>query len=171
MAGSYGGVGARSGSNLGPLVAVAGPGDASEDVLARAEEVGRLLAQAGAAVLCGGLGGVMEAACRGAAAADGLSVGLLPGSDRGAANRYVSITLATGLGEMRNALLVRCSDAVIGVGGSTGTLSEIALAARTGKPVVWLSGWHVPELDVAVAVSAEDAVASVMRRIETRETG
>jgi uncharacterized protein (TIGR00725 family) len=171
MAGSYGGSGGRSGPRVGPLVGVVGPSAAAKPLLTLADEVGSLLAQAGAVVVCGGLGGVMEAACRGAASAGGLSIGLLPGSDRGAANPNVSIPLATGLGEMRNALLVRCADAIIGVGGSPGTLSEIALAARMGKPVVWLAGWDVPELHVDLAASPEGAVASALHRIETPRTG
>jgi len=149
-----------------PLVAVVGPGDGADaDCLTAAEETGCLLARAGVVVVCGGLGGVMEAACRGASAAGGLTVGLLPGADRAEANPYVTVALATGLGEMRNALLVRCADAVIGIGGSTGTLSEIALAARTGTPVVWVMGWDVPELEVKVEPSAAAAVSSVLARV------
>jgi uncharacterized protein (TIGR00725 family) len=143
-----------------PLVAIVGPGeDADTGCLAAAEETGFLLAEAGAVVVCGGLGGVMEAACRGAAAAGGLTIGLLPGRDRADANPYVTVALATGLGEMRNALLVRCADAVIGIGGSAGTLSEIALAQRTGVPVVWMHGWEIEPLDVATVDSPSAAVA------------
>jgi uncharacterized protein (TIGR00725 family) len=147
------------------LVAVVGPGDADAECLAVAEEVGRLLGEADATVLSGGLGGVMEAACRGASGAGATTVGILPGNDRAEANRVVSVPLATGLGEMRNALLVRCADAVIGVGGSAGTLSEIALAVRTGKPVVWVRGWDVGGLGVKEAATAEDAVALVLRQV------
>jgi uncharacterized protein (TIGR00725 family) len=149
--------------NPQPLVAVVGPGDGADaGCLAAAEETGFLLAEAGAVVICGGLGGVMEAACRGATAAGGLTIGLLPGADRSDANRFVTVALATGLGEMRNALLVRCADAVIGMGGSAGTLSEIALATRTGKPLVWLRGWRIPELGVQTAESPASAVAHVL---------
>lgn len=104
--------------------------------------VGRGLASAGAVLLCGGLEGVMEAACEGAHAAGGLTVGLLAGDDRSAANPYVGVALATGLGELRNGLIVRASDAVIAIGGGWGTLSEIAFAMRTGRPVVALSSWE-----------------------------
>src|SRR3954464_8210900 len=97
------------------FVAVCGPGEASEDELARAEAVGAGLARAGAVLVCGGLGGVMEAACRGARAEGGVTVGLLPGADRGAANPHVSVPVATGLGELRNGLIVRTADAVIAV--------------------------------------------------------
>ena len=144
----------------GPLVAVAGPGDGADArCLAAAEETGRLLAEAGAILVSGGLGGVMEAACRGATAAGGLTIGLLPGRDRTDANPFVSVGLATGLGEMRNALLVRCADAVIGIGGSAGTLSEIALAQRTGVPVIWMLGWEISPLAVPTVDSPGAAVA------------
>src|SRR5208283_281209 len=99
-----------------------------------AEEVGRRLAERGAVVVCGGLGGVMAAACRGAAGAGGLSVGLLPGESRQAANPWVAVTLPTGLGELRNGLVVRASGVLVALGGGYGTLSEIALALKTGCP-------------------------------------
>jgi uncharacterized protein (TIGR00725 family) len=124
-------------------VAVVGPGAASLEQEAVAEEVGRLLARRGAVVVCGGLGGVMEAACRGASREGGTTVGLLPGLDRGAANPFVSVAVATGLGEARNALVVRAADALIAVGGAYGTLSEIALALKAGKPVIGLGTWEI----------------------------
>ena len=138
-------------------MAVIGPADASAEEAARAEAVGRLLGEAGAVVVCGGLGGVMEAAARGAAGAGGTVVGLLPGLDRGAANPHVTVTITTGLGEMRNALVVRAADAVVAVGGAYGTLSEIAFALRTGKPVVGLDTWALD--DVVDAPDPEAAVA------------
>ena len=124
-------------------MAVVGPGAASAEQEATAEEVGRLLARRGAVVVCGGLGGVMEAACRGASREGGTTVGLLPGLDRGAANPFVSVAVATGLGEARNALVVRAADALIAVGGAYGTLSEIALALKAGKPVIGLGTWEI----------------------------
>ena len=124
-------------------MAVVGPGAASPEQEAVAEEVGRLLARRGAVVVCGGLGGVMEAACRGASREGGTTVGVLPGLDRGAANPFVSVALATGLGEARNALVVRAADALIAVGGAYGTLSEIALALKAGKPVIGLGTWQI----------------------------
>lgn len=124
-------------------MAVVGPGDASTEQETLAEEVGRLLARRGAVVVCGGLGGVMEAACRGARDEGGTTVGILPGFDRGAANPHVSVAVATGLGEARNALVVRAADALIAVGGAYGTLSEIALALKAGKPVVGLGTWEI----------------------------
>jgi len=101
-----------------------------------AEQVGARLVSGGAVVVAGGLGGVMEAASRGAAQAGGSVIGLLPGLDRAAANRWVTIALPTGMGELRNGLVVRAADAVIAVGGAYGTLSEVALALKAGKPVV-----------------------------------
>jgi uncharacterized protein (TIGR00725 family) len=137
-------------------VAVVGPGDASTEQEALAEEVGRLLARRGAVVVCGGLGGVMEAACRGARGEGGTTVGILPGFDRGAANPHVSVAVATGLGEARNALVVRAADALVAVGGAYGTLSEIALALKAGKPVVGLGTWGIDGV-----VRAEDPEAAV----------
>jgi uncharacterized protein (TIGR00725 family) len=122
-------------------VAVVGPARADAEDTEAAEEVGRLLARAGAVVVCGGLGGVMEAAARGCAAEGGVSVGLLPGVDRAAANPFLTVAVATGMGEARNALVVRAADAVIAIGGEFGTLSEIALALKAGTPVVGISTW------------------------------
>ena len=137
------------------VVGVVGPGDAESDV---AFEVGRLLGSRGAVVVTGGLGGVMASASRGASAAGGVVVGLLPGLDRAAANEWVSVAVPTGLGELRNGLVVRASDALIAVGGGYGTLSEIALALKAGKRVVGLGTWEiegvVAALDPAAAVEA-----------------
>ncbi len=127
----------------GPYVAVVGPGSATAEEERSAETVGHGLAAAGAVVLTGGLGGVMEAACRGALQAGGTTVALLPGTDRDAANRWVTIALPTGLGELRNGLLVRAADVVVAVGGAFGTLSEVALALKTEVPVVGLGTWEI----------------------------
>src|SRR5205823_14093746 len=124
-------------------VAVCGPGDAGEREHGWAEEVGRLLARGGATVVCGGLGGVMEAAARGAKAEGGTSIGLLPGLSRDDAAPDLTISIPTGLGEARNALVVRAADAVIAIGGGFGTLSEVALALKTGTPVVGLMTWEL----------------------------
>jgi uncharacterized protein (TIGR00725 family) len=142
-------------------VAVVGPSEASSDEMVQAETVGRLLAESGAVVVCGGLGGVMEAAARGAGTAGGTVVGLLPGVDRGEANPHVTVVIATGIGEMRNALIVRASDAVVAVGGAYGTLSEIAFALRTGVPVVGIGTWALDDV-----VDAPDAVAAVALALE-----
>ena len=149
-----------------PYVAVVGPGDASAQEDEAAEAVGLGLAQAGATVVCGGLGGVMAAACRGAAGAGGVSLGILPGSDRGAANEWVSVAIPTGLGELRNALVVRCADAVIAVGGAYGTLSEIALALKTGVPVVGIGTWSVEGIEPVE--SAPDAVKLALELARAR---
>ncbi|MCL9793454.1 TIGR00725 family protein [Frankia sp. AgKG'84/4] len=124
-------------------IGVAGPSDAGAADLGAAEVVGRRLAEAGWAVVCGGLGGVMAAACRGAAQAGGMTIGLLPGLSRATGNEHLTVSIPTGLGELRNGLLVRASDALVAVGGSWGTLSEIAFALRTGRPVIGLNTWTV----------------------------
>ncbi len=157
----------------GPYVAVVGPGsDVPADVLAAATEVGRLLARAGAVVLTGGLGGVMAAAAQGASEAGGTTVALLPGDDRTVAGAPYTVALATGLGEARNALLVRSADAVVCVGGSWGTLSEVALGMRTWRMVVLLHGWQVRDAEGADAgllraQSPADAVSHVLSRLDT----
>jgi uncharacterized protein (TIGR00725 family) len=113
-------------------------------------------------VVCGGLGGVMEAACRGAKEADGTTLGLLPGSDRVQANPYVDVAVPTGLGEARNALVVRTADALVAVGGGYGTLSEIALALRAGKSVVGLGTWDID--GVQAAASPQEAAEAALSR-------
>jgi len=141
-------------------VAVVGPGEASTTELAAAEAAGAELARRGAVVVCGGLGGVMEAACRGAKGAGGMTVGILPGFDRVAANPFVDFALPTGLGEARNALVARAADGLVAVGGGYGTLSEIALALKAGKRVVGVATWDIEGIEVAG--SAEDAVEAVL---------
>lgn len=135
----------------GTPIAVIGSAEASVEEEALAEEVGRLLAERGAVLLCGGKGGVMEAACRGAAGAGGLTVGILPGADRQSANRYVRLPIATGLGEARNAVLMTAAAAVIAIGGGYGTLSEIGLALKQGRRVVGLKTWQARAADGSAA--------------------
>ena len=130
-------------------MAVVGAGEASPDLEAQAEVVGRLLAQRGALVVCGGLGGVMAGACRGAKAAGGTTLGILPGTDRGQANPWVDVAVPTGMGEARNAIVVRAADVLIALAGEYGTLSEIALALRLGRTVVSLSSWQIPGVRAA----------------------
>jgi uncharacterized protein (TIGR00725 family) len=127
----------------GAYISVIGAGQASDDEMAAGEEIGRRLAEAGAVLVCGGLGGVMDAAARGCEAAGGTSVGILPGEDGTHASAYLTVRIATGLGEARNAIVARAADAVIAVGGEFGTLSEIALALKMGKPVVGLGTWSL----------------------------
>jgi uncharacterized protein (TIGR00725 family) len=138
-------------------VAVIGPGD--EPTVAAAE-VGRLIAERGAVLVCGGRGGAMEAACRGAKEVGGLTVGILPGPDRSEANPFVDVVLPTGLGEARNALVVGAADVVIAIGGGYGTLSEIALALKVGKRVIGLGTWEIE--GVVAAESPEAAVAAAL---------
>ncbi|MDQ3620024.1 MAG: TIGR00725 family protein [Actinomycetota bacterium] len=126
-----------------PYVGVIGAGETDRKTEETAEEVGRLLAERGAVLICGGLGGVMEAACRGAKSAGGVTVGILPGTDRRHGNAYLDVTLPTGMGEMRNALIVRASEVLIAVAGEFGTLSEIAFAIKTGVPVVGMDTWDL----------------------------
>jgi hypothetical protein len=145
-------------------VAVCGSSVATDDELARAEEVGRLLAEAGAIVICGGLGGVMDATARGVTGAGGIVIGLLPGEDRLGASEHLTVALSTGMGETRNGLIVRAADAVIAIGGEWGTLSEIALAKRIGKRVVGLGTWELSRAGLAAdgilkAKSPEEAVS------------
>jgi len=153
-----------------PYVAVCGPDDpgASAEALAWAEDVGRLLARAGAVVVCGGQGGVMEAAARGAAEEGGTVVGILPGRDRSTANRYLTMAIPTGMGEMRNTLVVRAADALIAVAGEFGTLSEIAFALKVGVPVVGLHTWELSKQGRRVEAFAdvetpEEAVATALQ--------
>lgn len=150
-------------------VGVVGPGQgATPELVRQAVEVGRLLGQEGFVVVTGGLGGVMAGAARGCAEVGGTSLGLLPGDDRATANPHLTLTVPTGMGEMRNALLVRSSEAIIAIGSSWGTLSEIALARRTGVPVVLLEAEHLlspePDDDLVRAGSPAEAVAVVSAR-------
>jgi uncharacterized protein (TIGR00725 family) len=140
-----------------PYVAVVGSGLATDELYEMARTVGRLVAERGATVVCGGLSGVMEAAARGATEAGGTTVGILPDEDRRRESEYLTYSVATGVGQARN-LAVACSgDVVIAVGGEYGTLSEIGLARKVGRPVVVLEGWDLGE-HVSVAPSPEAAV-------------
>lgn len=150
-----------------PIIAVIGGSTCTTEEAAVAEETGRLLAQRGAILVCGGLGGVMEAAARGAQTNGGTTVGILPGDDPAAANAYIGIPLATGLGEMRNFLIVRTAGALIAIGGGVGTLSEIALAQRIGKPVVGLHDSFRNTLDIPRVESAAEAVGWALQRAGT----
>ena len=146
-------------------VGVAGASQPEPPLLDQAELLGRRLAEAGAIVVCGGGPGVMEAVCRGAQSAGGTTVGLLPGLDRAEGNPYLTISVPTGLGQGRNLLLVRSSDAVIAVGGGFGTLSEIALALRTGTPVIGLATWSLHlgshQVDAFPVADTSDAAAQL----------
>jgi uncharacterized protein (TIGR00725 family) len=134
---------------------------------ALAEDVGRRIAASGAVLICGGSTGVMEAACRGARRAGGLTVGILPGTERVEANPFVAIAVATGMGQARNTLIVLSADALIAIGGGYGTLAEIALALRYGKPVIGLRTWEAAHGDlrapITVVTSGEEAVREAVR--------
>jgi uncharacterized protein (TIGR00725 family) len=149
------------------FVAVVGSASCSAEVAALAEAVGREVARQGAVLICGGRGGVMEAACRGAKAEGGTTVGILPGADRRDVNAYVDIPIATGLGEARNTIVVRAADAVIAVSGGYGTLSEIGFALKMGRPVVGLATWDLaqdgqPAKAVIRATTPSQAVARAL---------
>ena len=124
-------------------VAVVGASQATEADMRDAEEVGRLLGEAGAIVVCGGRGGVMSAAAKGCAEAGGTVIGMLPGEDRSDANPWVTIAIPTGLGELRNGLIVRTADVMIAVGGAYGTLSEIGLGLAADKRIYALHSWDI----------------------------
>ncbi len=155
-----------------PLIAVIGGSSPTAGEASLAGGVGRALAEAGAVLVCGGRGGVMEAACRGARRAGGTTIGILPGPDASEANPYVDISIVTGIGEARNAIIARTAEVAIAVGGSYGTLSEIALALGFGTPVVGLATWRMeraghPPVPIVRAETAEEAVQEAMARLRS----
>lgn len=143
-----------------PVIAVIGTSEATPEQLRHAEEAGRLLAKAGAVVVNGGLGGVMEAASRGAKRAGGLVVGIVPQDE---ANEHVDVAIKTGLGDARNALIANTADAFIAIGGGHGTLSEIAFALKRGKTVAGLGTWDLPGID-----RVENPAAAVRAALRAR---
>ena len=138
------------------IIAVIGTGSADESLLKIAEEVGRLIARRDAILICGGLGGVMKAASKGARSEGGTTLGILPQDHKNEANPYIDIPVATGFGEGRNVIIARSADALITVGGEYGTLSEIAFGLRMGKPVIGIKTWDIK--GIIKAENAEDAV-------------
>lgn len=151
------------------LVAVIGGAKCSAGEAVVAETVGRELAKRGAVVVCGGLGGVMEAACRGAAIESGMTIGILPGDDPGTSNPYVQISIASGVGYARNIAVVKSVQAVIAVDGDYGTLSEIAYALKGNIPVIGLSTWSVSKngQEDNPIIMAEDAVDAVEKAVSS----
>jgi uncharacterized protein (TIGR00725 family) len=144
-------------------IAVIGDSTCSAQQSKLAETIGALLAQRGVTIVCGGLGGVMEAVCRGAKSKGGFTIGILPGADASTANSWIDIPVPTGIGEARNAVVVKSAQAVIAVGGGYGTLSEIAFALRSSKPVIGLNTWSLSrngreENSIIRVQSAEAAV-------------
>jgi hypothetical protein len=146
-------------------IGVIGAGDCSPETASLAYEVGKQIARNGAKLVCGGLSGVMEHAARGARDEGGLTIGILPGFEINDANQYIDISIPTGLSHARNIIIVRSSLAVIAVEGSYGTLSEIAIALKLGKPVIGLNTWDIgPE--IIKASNAKDAVQKALRMIQ-----
>jgi uncharacterized protein (TIGR00725 family) len=149
------------------IIAVIGGRRTAKPLLREAAEVGRLIAQRGAILLCGGLGGVMEAASKGAKSGGGITVGILPQNDSEDANSYIDIPLATGLGIGRNMIIARSADALIAIGGEYGTLSEIAFALQMGKPVVGIKTWDIK--GIVIAKNAIDATNRVFETLQLDE--
>jgi uncharacterized protein (TIGR00725 family) len=159
------------------IIAVIGNSSCSPEEAKLAETVGELLAQQGVTVICGGLGGVMEAVCRGAKSKGGLTVGILPGQDSSAANPWVDIPVVTGIGEARNVAVVKSAQVVIAIGGSYGTLSEIAYALKSNIPVIGLNTWSLSRdgreddsiIRVQSATEAGDKAISLAKRRKSHE--
>ncbi len=165
-----------AGQRVSQIIAVIGGEQADPAALRDAETLGRLLAERGCTVACGGRGGVMAAVCRGARKAGGHTIGLLPGMDRSEANRWVEFALPTGLGFARNTLVVLAGDAVIAVDGSYGTLSEIGFALVARRPVVGLGTWSFryrgrEDESVVPASSPEEAVKLALQLARERAAG
>jgi uncharacterized protein (TIGR00725 family) len=149
------------------IVGVVGAGYCDDAIARIAEEVGERLARRGLVVLTGGRGGVMEAASRGAKKGDGLTIGILPGDRREDTNRYVDIPIVTGFGEARNVIVARTAEVLVAIAGEYGTLSEIALALKMGRPVIGLHTWSLAK-DVIVVEDPEQAVEKVLDCLEKR---
>ena len=141
------------------IIAVIGSGKTDDSLSKIAEEVGRLIVERSALLICGGLGGVMEAAAKGAKRMGGVTIGILPSDRKEQANPYIDIPIATGFGEGRNVIITRTADAIIAIGGEYGTLSEIAFGLKAGKPVAGIKSWDIE--GVIKADNAEDAVKKI----------
>jgi hypothetical protein len=164
----------RRGAARYPIVGVIGGARTDEETRALAYDVGRLIAERDAILVCGGLGGVMEAACQGAYEHDGITIGILPTDDTYEANPYVQVPVATGFGIGRNVVIARTADVLIAVGGSYGTLSEIGLALNLGKRVVHLQSWDLDQagaVDADLYVEAQTPEEAVERALEFQPGG
>ncbi len=155
------------------FIAVIGGSEPSPQETVMAEEVGREIARHGAILVCGGLGGVMMAACKGASSEGGVTIGILPGESRQAANPYVQIPIVTGIGYARNVAVVKSAQAVIAIGGGYGTLSEISHALQSGIPVIGLNTWSLarndqPDNSIITAQSAAEAVNKALNLIKNQ---
>jgi len=142
-------------------IAIIGARACDNEISQIAEQMGGLLAKSGYTIICGGLGGVMKAACKGAKANNGTTIGILPGDDPNDANQYVDIAIATGAGISRNLIIIRSAVAVIAISGGFGTLSELAFALQLEKPVIGLATWEVSE-KVLLASDPEDAMRKLI---------
>lgn len=152
-----------------PYIGVIGAGVCSQTVCDLAYRVGQRIAECGAYLVCGGLGGVMEAAASGAKSANGTTIGILPGKHRSDANEFIDIVIPTGLGEARNTIVVNASDVVVALPGEFGTLSEFAFALKLGKPVINLGKWDLENAAVKAA-DAEEAVRLALQMISHKTT-
>ena len=155
------------------FIGIIGGSEVPPQIAELAEEVGREIARQGAVLVCGGLGGVMEAACRGASNEGGLTIGILPGDNRQAANPYVQIPIVTGIGYARNVAVVKSAQAVIAVNGSYGTLTEIGHALQSGIPVIGLNTWSLSidgrtDNNIIRAKNPRDAVNKAMALIKNQ---
>ena len=150
------------------IIGVIGAANANEEEKRTSEEVGVLIARRGCFLLCGGMGGVMEAACRGAKSAGGTTIGILPGPEPSSANRFIDIPIVTGMGEARNVIVAKSSHCIIAIGGSFGTLSEISFALKSGIPVIGLDTWDVSE-EIIKCETPEEAVRTAFELSPLRE--
>ncbi len=150
------------------IIGVIGAANASEEEKRVSEEVGVLIAGRNCFLLCGGMGGVMEAACRGAKSAGGTTIGILPGSEPSSANRFIDIPIVTGMGEARNVIVAKSSHSIIAIGGSFGTLSEISFALKSGIPVIGLDTWDVSE-EIIKCETPEEAVRTAFELSSLRK--
>ncbi len=154
------------------VIGVIGGSVVPAEVLLQARELGKEIASRGCMLICGGMGGVMEAACKGAKEGGGTTIGILPGEDKSDANQYVDVSIASGLGIARNVLIVRTADVVIALNGSYGTLSEMALALNLGKRVIALGSWKLEDAGVVEpgrlvhVTSPLEAVDTAMQMLE-----
>jgi uncharacterized protein (TIGR00725 family) len=149
------------------LIAVIGAGQCDQRIYNLAEQIGRKLAEHGLVIICGGLAGVMEAACKGAKEVGGVTIGVLPGDDPTSANAYVDIAIATGMGIGRNIIIIRSAQAVLAVNGSYGTLSELAYALQLQKPIIGLETWDVSEKILTVS-NPQQALQKVLDIVDAR---
>lgn len=150
------------------IIGVIGAANASEEEKRTSEEVGVLIAKGDCFLLCGGMGGVMEAACRGAKSAGGTTIGIIPSPEASSANRFIDIPIVTGMGEARNVIVAKSSHSIIAIGGSFGTLSEISFALKSGIPVIGLDTWDVSE-EIIKCETPEQAVRTAFELSSLRE--